>query len=365
VVDHLAAYSWRLVAIGTVVVASVWLLGRLRAVVAALVVALLLARALAPVSSWLRRHRWRPSLAALTTLLVFFALLAGVFAVIVPSLADEAGSLGPTLTQALDDVEDWLVEDGPFNVSRETIDELRAQGSDRLRALFRQSDGAVLDGATLAAEVITALVVAVILTFFMLRDGGRFATWAYRRARPGRRQAFQRAAERGWATLGGYLRGVVILGTVEAVVIGAALFLAGGSLVPAVMVLTFLGAFVPLAGAATAGVIAVLIGLVTGGLVTAIVVAVVALVVQQVDNDLLAPVIYGKALDLHPAVVLLSIVTGGALFGISGTLLAVPVVAVSVAVSKELRANGENDPTGPAPTAGGGPVTPVARRADG
>ena len=54
------------------------------------------------------------------------------------------------------------------------------------------------------------------------------------------------------------------------------------------------------------------------------------IVVQQLDNDLLAPVIYGKSLALHPLVILLGIAAGGALFGIVGTLLAVPVLAVGI-----------------------------------
>jgi predicted PurR-regulated permease PerM len=104
------------------------------------------------------------------------------------------------------------------------------------------------------------------------------------------------------------------------------------------MVITFFGAFIPIVGAFLAGLIAVLVGLVTGGVGTAVIVAIVAFVVQQLDNDLLAPLIYGKALSLHPVSVLLSVVAGGALFGFAGTVLAVPVVAVIVNVAKELRA---------------------------
>ena len=58
---------------------------------------------------------------------------------------------------------------------------------------------------------------------------------------------------------------------------------------------------------------------------------------QQLDNDLLAPIIYGRGLNLHPVVVLLSVVAGGALFGITGSVLAVPLVAVTVAAWRELR----------------------------
>jgi len=195
----------------------------------------------------------------------------------------------------------------------------------------------VVDGVTLVAEALAGLFLAILFTFFLLRDGPRFATWLHGRLAPTQREPARRAATRGWFILGRYMRGAAILGIVESVAIGVALFASGGGLVAPVMILTFLAAFVPILGAVIAGVTAVLVGLVTGGVVTAVIVAVVALAVQQLDNDILAPWIYGRALALHPVVILVSVVAGGALFGIWGTLLTVPLVAVAVNVGKELR----------------------------
>lgn len=336
-IEQLAAYSWRLIVIAIVGLAGLWLLQRLRVVVAPVVIALMISRALAPVTRWLRGHRWRPALAAAATMVGFFLVLAALIALIAPAVADEVDSLGPTLTQAVDDIEDWAVDDSPFNVDRDTVDRLRARAGARIDGLLRVEDGAVVDGATLAAEVVTVMLLSVFLTFFMLRDGDRFAAWLYGRAGPLREPRLREAGERAWAALGGYLRGVLILGAVEGTAIGVALWLAGGGLVAPVAILTFLCAFVPVVGAIVAGLVAVLVALVTGGLGAAVAVAIVALVVQQLDNDLLAPVIYGKALHLHPVVVLLSVVAGGALFGLAGTILAVPVVAVTVNVVKALR----------------------------
>jgi predicted PurR-regulated permease PerM len=72
----------------------------------------------------------------------------------------------------------------------------------------------------------------------------------------------------------------------------------------------------------------------------------VAIVVQQLDNDLLAPVIFGKALSLHPLIILFAVVGGGALFGFAGTVLAVPVTAVIVNVAAEV---GLGQPRAPSP----------------
>ena len=341
VVDKLARYSWRLIAIGVVALAVLWLLSRLRLALIPVVIAVFLTRILSPIHSWLCSHRWRRGLAAIVTLLVFLLGIAALGAVIGPVLAEQAGEVRPAVDEALDDIEDWLVEN--FDVSRQTLQELRVRSERGLRDLVDSSDSDVIGYATLAAEVVASTILALFLTFFMLRDGPRFATWVYERFRPSLRPHLRRAGERGWTTLGAYLRGAALLGALESVAIGLTLWLAGGSLVIPVMVITFVGAFIPILGATVAGLIAVMVGLVTGGAGTAVVVAIVALVVQQLDNDLLAPVIYGRALTLHPVTILLGVVAGGALFGLVGTILAVPVIAVAINVTKELRAG---DPGG-------------------
>jgi predicted PurR-regulated permease PerM len=282
----------------------------------------------------LRRNRWRAGLAAATALVTFFAACIAFTAVVVGSFADEADSIRPTLTQAVDDVEEWLVTDSPVRVSRDAIDRLRERSADEFDRLTRASDGTLTDHATLVAELLTGTLLAVILTFFMLRDGPRFTEWLTRLPRDDR-VAFRRSLDAAWATLGGYLRGAAILGVVESIVIGVTLLACGGSLVAPVMAITFVGAFIPLAGAVVAGLIAVLVALVTAGTGAAIIVAIVALVVQQLDNDVLAPLVYGRVLSLHPVIVLLSVVAGGALFGITGSVLAVPVVAVAISAARE------------------------------
>jgi predicted PurR-regulated permease PerM len=352
-IERLAAYSWRLLVIAAATLGVLWLARELAPVLIPATVALFLTRLLTPISDRLRR-RTRPGLAAAAAMVVFVGAIAGISILIVPPIAQEAATLPSTITEALDDIEQWLVEDSPFDVSREAIDRFRTQTTDRARDLLVGSGGRVVDGATLAAEVIAGLFLSILFTFFMLRDGARFSSWLSSRLRPEQRERAQRAAQRGWSTLGGYLRGAAMLGIVESIAIGLALLVAGGSLVVPVMVLTFIAAFVPILGAVLAGVTAVLVALVTGGVVSAAIVGVVALVVQQLDNDVLAPWVYGRSLALHPVVILVSVVGGGALFGLAGTLLAVPVVAVAVSVAKELAQQGRRDRTFADPPDAGG-----------
>jgi predicted PurR-regulated permease PerM len=270
-------------------------------------------------------------------LLGFFAIIAAAMALIGFAVVNELDDIGPTLSSGIDDVEDWLVDDSPFDVTRTDIDEFRDSIGERASSSLRDSGGSIVTGAVLAAEAILSVVLGLILSFFALKDGDRFLAFVRTQVPDDRVDLVSRIGQRAWRTLGGYLRGAATLGVVEGTIIGVTLWLVGADLAVPMAVLTFIAAFVPFVGAIVAALVAVLVALGTAGLVPALIVAGVALVVQQLDNDLLAPVVYGRALDLHPVVVLLGITAGGALFGIAGSIMAVPVVAVAWGAVAEAR----------------------------
>jgi predicted PurR-regulated permease PerM len=343
VVAQAGAYAWRLIAIGIVGWALLKLLTVLWVLVLAGAVAVLLGRALDPVANVFRRRGLPPALVAAVTLVGFLVVMSGIVAVLVPAIVDEFSDLGPTLEDAVDDVEDWLVDDSPFDVSRQDIDDFREEASNRLTDGVAAQSGTVVSGTVVAFEVITGLVLALITTFFILKDGDRFARWVLTFVPAGRHDLARRLAARSWQTLGGYLRGSATLGVIEGAIIGITVWLVGGSLAVPVAVITFFAAFLPFAGAVLAGTVAVLVTLVTAGFGKAVIVLVVAVVVQQFDNDLLAPIVFGKNLSLHPLVVLGAIVGGSTLFGVFGAVLAVPVTAVVLNVTAELRADGRRN----------------------
>lgn len=130
----------------------------------------------------------------------------------------------------------------------------------------------------------------------------------------------------------------MIIGSVEAVVLAVALALVGADLPVVVGGLTFMAAFFPFIGAIAAALVAVLVALVSGGTGDAAVIAIVALLVQQFDNELLAPVIYGRATRLHPIAVLLAVTTGATVGGVAGAFVAVPLLAVASGVLAAVRA---------------------------
>jgi hypothetical protein len=101
-------------------------------------------------------------------------------------------------------------------------------------------------------------------------------------------------------------------------------------------VLTFLGGFVPIVGALVAGVLSVLVALVSNGFTTALIVLAIIVLVQQLEGNVLQPYLQGRSLRLHAAVVLLAVTAGSTLYGIAGAFLSVPAVAAASVVVRYL-----------------------------
>jgi predicted PurR-regulated permease PerM len=128
------------------------------------------------------------------------------------------------------------------------------------------------------------------------------------------------------------VRGTAVVALLEAVVIGVTLLVLRVPLALPLSVLIFLGGFIPIVGAALIGGVAVLVALVANGPVVALVVVAVVVAINQLDGRVLQPMVLGRALSLHPLVVLLALAAGGILSGVVGAVLAVPLTAVGWAL---------------------------------
>jgi putative heme transporter len=129
----------------------------------------------------------------------------------------------------------------------------------------------------------------------------------------------------------------VLIGLIEGVSVGILMAVLGVSQFLPLAALTVVAAFFPIVGAVAAGVVAVLVTLVEAGPGRAVIAAAAILVLQQVDGDLLQPLVMGQSVRLHPVAILLALTTGGLVAGIAGAFLAVPLTAAIAAAANELR----------------------------
>src|SRR6266511_3212895 len=320
-----AAVSWRLLVVAAAIGVVGFLLVYLRLVVLPVIVALFLSTLLAPPAGWLRARGWPPLAAT-------WAVMGGASVALAPQIGPEIGTLRDRVTTGLDDVQRWL-RTGPLQISdtqlSDLLDRARQEAQTNSRALTR----GLLSGATLAVEVVTGALLSLVLTFFFIKDGDRMGNWFANHA-GARADDVRAAGRRAFETLGAYLRGQATVGLIDGVFIGIGLAF-----------LVFLGAFLPIVGAFLSGLIAALVALVSKGLVAALIIVGITILVQQLEGHVLAPLVLGRAVKLHPAVILLALTGGGVVGGIIGAALAVPSVAVVTSVATYLR----NRPPDPLP----------------
>ncbi|MFC6087915.1 AI-2E family transporter [Saccharothrix lopnurensis] len=331
----LARWSTRLAlaAVGFVIVS--WVIGKLWVIVMPVLLGLLITTVLWPPTRWLRSRGLPPALAATVVLLGGLGVLGGVVALITTSIASGVPEIADSATQALQQAREWLAGP-PLNLGTSQLNDLVEQGTDQLQSSVGSIANGLLTGAGRVTSGVVTGVVALLLAFFFVKDGPRFTPWL--RGVVGERAGAHLTVvlERVWDTLGGFIRTQAVVSLVDAVLIGLGLVVLGVPLAAPLAALTFLGGFVPIVGAFVAGALAVLVALVSNGLTTAIIMLAIVVAVQQLEGNVLQPILQSRSLRLHAAVVLLAVTAGSSLYGIAGAFLAVPVVATAAVVLRYL-----------------------------
>lgn len=340
VVRKAAAWSWRLLVIGGAIAALLWLIRRLEVIVVPLALAVILTAMLVPAVDWLDRRGLPRGGAVALVLLSGFAVFGGIMTFVVSQFISGLPGLTEQVARSIDNATNWLIE-GPLHVSREQID--RA-GDTAVKAL-RDNQEKLTHGALSTAATVTEIVTGAVLTLFtliFLLYGGRNIYAYLTRIVPAHTRDRVRAAGRaGFGSLIGYVRATFLVALVDAVGIGAGLAIMGVPLALPLASLVFLGAFIPLVGAALSGFIAVVVALLAKGFVYALITLGLIIAVQQLEAHVLQPLVMGRAVSIHPLAIVLAISTGAVLAGIIGALLAVPVLAF---LNSAIRVLGAPDP---------------------
>jgi predicted PurR-regulated permease PerM len=208
-----------------------------------------------------------------------------------------------------------------------------------LERLITGGPNLLLTGATNIISATLQVFLILLASAYFLYDFPKF-TSAFRRFAPLRwRPIYDDVITKADRAVGGYLRGQLLITTILGFLIWLGLSIIG---VPLALAISFLAAvfnLVPYLGAIIGVTPAVLLGFTTDGpfspLLTAFLAVAVFTIVNQLEGNLLAPLILSRSVNLHPVTVLLAIITGLGLLGFIGALLAVPVVALSKVILEE------------------------------
>lgn len=322
-----AMFALRMLVFAVFVFALVKIIGAFWAGVLPMVLALIICTVLAPIATAMRRRKVPSGLAAAVTLLGFIGLLAAIFMLIAPDVIAHSRLLYLQALEGIQRLQLWL-QGPPLNLDPEDLNDAVNEIAQWVQNQAGAIAGGVFSGIGTAAGLVVTLVVILVLTFFFLKDGHRFLPWL--RSASGGRSGLH-ATElltRAWNTLSGFIRAQAIVSLIDATFIGVGIWIVGVPMAFTLSVITFIAGFIPIVGAVVAGALAVLVALVSLGFTEALIVLAIVIVVQQLEGNILSPMLQSRAMNLHPVIVLISVTIGGGLFGLVGAFLAVPVAAM-------------------------------------
>jgi predicted PurR-regulated permease PerM len=334
-----------------VIIGSALLLRELRDVVVQLLIAILLAAAATPIVDRATAPRWPWSPPrALAAIVVFVAalvlfLLGSV--VIVATVSHDLIGLATTLPVYATQVQraiDEFVGRNPELAA--LLGAILPETSDILRGAIQLVQASRVLG--LASGVFgTALYVVFtfVLALYLTIDGDRVRRYAIEFLPSERRGQALLITERIGLRLGAWARGEALLAAIVGGMTWIGALLIGLPYAAALALVAAVGELVPNLGPIVAAVPLIAFGLLSSPTQAALALL-LAVVVQQLENNLIVPRVMGRAVNLHPVVVMLAILSGAELLGIPGALMAVPVAAAASVVITELKHERVSQPVG-------------------
>ncbi|MDN5598950.1 MAG: AI-2E family transporter [Brachybacterium sp.] len=320
------ARAGQLLLIAAVMVGVVWLLLRVQVVVVSVLVALILASAVAPLVKWLIGKGWSRMWATIASFFAIVVVASGVVSGIVLAIRSEWDRLVSSAVDGWEQLNAWI-SSLPLPVDTSMIDDAAQQVTNFVTS--EDFAASTLTGVSAATEFLTGVVLIVVLLFFFLKDGSSIWNFVLRWFRGETRAKLAESVDRASGVLGGYVRGTATVALVDAMLIGIGLVIVGVPLAVPLAVIVFIGAFIPVVGATVAGILAAAVTVVTTGPIEALIVVAIVIAVNQVEGNLLQPVVMARTLSLHPLIVLLALTIGTIVGGIFGAILAVPYTAMA------------------------------------
>ena len=317
-------------------VAIAWALASIANVLLVIFVSLFSVAVLLPVVAWMeQRLGWSRRLCSTVLVLGIVIVIGVVVLVLVQAISGAVRGLSDDLPQIVDKVRHSDL--GNFiNSGSDPLDTLREHASDITHGVGKVSGGAAHLGVSALGAVTLALSV-IFLTLFGLIDEPRWRYWIGSLLYRDKRERFLRVTDRIIHTTSRYMLGNLAISVICGTVYGVTAVILGLPYPLALAVIAGILDLIPSIGATLAGIIIGIVALsVSLGALIAFVIVIV--VYQQIENYILQPTIIGKAAQVSGFTVLASVLAFGALFGLIGAIIGVPIAAALQIVAEELTA---------------------------
>jgi predicted PurR-regulated permease PerM len=307
-------------------------------VVTWILLAALLAAALNPAVEALERRGLSRGRSATVVFAVALLVVTGLGFLVIPRLVSQATDFVDSVPKYVDDL---TAGRGPFGFLQDRyqiVDRIQAaiekQGAAGVLGLSRPALGIVQSVVTAVAGVITV----IFLTYFMLLEGPRTIAGALGLLPDSTRVRFERVGQEIYRTISGYVTGNLLISVIAGTFAAIVLFAIGSAYAIALGLLVAIFDLIPLAGATLATIIVGGVVYFEIGWVRCLFVVLLLIAYQQVENNLLQPLVYKRMVRLSPLAILCAVLAGADLAGIFGALVAIPIAGSLLAVAREVLA---------------------------
>lgn len=337
---------------------------RFRAIVGPLLLAFLLTYLLYPVVSWLAKKIKLPwglavGLVLIVVVLVLLGLLTwGGIALVEQSkgLIDFLQNTLDDLPERLEDINEQMIVIGPFEYPLRNLnlnlDTVGQQIVSSIQPLFSQVGSIVTSIASGAASLVTALFLVIMLAYFILSENRGRPYQLFSLNLPGYEydiQQMDQELERIW---NGFLRGQLIMVSITFLIYLVLLNILGVRFALGLAVMAGFARFIPWVGTTVTWFVYFLVALLQGSTLFALLpfpyallVIGVAILMDPIIDSMITPRVMGKALRVHPAMLLVGIIIGATWLGFVGLILTGPVLAsVKLLATYALRKSFDMDP---------------------
>jgi predicted PurR-regulated permease PerM len=304
---------------------ALYLLWRVRTVVRLVAISVFLGLAMLPVVDALDRRTRIPR--AISILLVYVVLIAAVVvigAVVVPSMVKEVGQLSRDAPRYAHDLRvnsTFRHYDNRYHISAKLVEDAR-----HLPRALGHLAGPLKQVTVSAFSFIGQLITVLALTFLIVLHGRSYVNIGLTLS-GAREQRYRRLLRDINQAVAQYVLGNVVISVLATIATWIVLTILG---VPYALSLGFVVGFfdlIPLVGA-TLGAIVVALATLTVNFPLATIVWIVFIIVwQRIEDYIVQPVVYGRALHVNPIVTIVAVLAGAALLGILGALIAIPTAA--------------------------------------
>lgn len=334
-----------------IIVMIVWLLSKVTSIYLPVILALILSFLLNSVvdffvrlpARWGRRQMPRSIAVLLSFVVAVFAIVIVALFIVFPFIQefDKFVIDLPGLVRRIQFLIVVIEQQATAMELPDNVRDLLNQGVANMASFSVEMAKRILNAVFGFASQAVELVVVPVLTYYLLKDWRSLQLGFINAFSPQYRQHLQNVTSEMGNVISGYIRGQIVISIIMGVLVFSGMYLLGVDYPLVLGLLATLTETIPIIGPVIGAIPAILLAYIISPAL-AVKVIVFYILIQQIENHLIVPNIMGHTIDLHPIVVVISLLIGGHIYGVAGMMLAVPVTALLRVVIRHLWYYGES-----------------------